>query len=669
MKTTWLSNIDHPNIRPDSPLYELTRWPPPNDQPVSTDTAGKVISRVGDDIYDFSSYAKIGCRIRFDDMRLTAVNRRRFKRVVCWWLWGPRGKITAVTVSNYATIIKPLFLLASSLNIDVRDLSAKPDCASLIAPMLGVSMFDTFLMLLNELFVGRAELGFTLLDRRTLTNLVRLMPAHELQQTAYIPPRIWLYQVTQLKACVEDYNQHREKLEDLFDYCLQAYISNYGSVEAACHPDGTHRLGPFCSDVSSPHRYIGPFAESAKQFEVDALLTRWLRPSSGKVVNEDLVGIQRLAAYFNLVQAAGMAHILNFTAMRSIEAKGLRSSCFLTEENEHFGVIYMLRADTSKTIREQGTLWITSPSVEASVRALVSIAKLRVSVAKHDPNVHISEQDLNDPLLYTPSYEPWAVIGEVVRDRGPTARQRLGYDQVLARYPSLLDKEKLSITDDDLHVARRITPTLEPKIYTVGSTWPLAFHQLRRTAAVNMTASGLVDTSSIQYQLKHLLREQSLYYGRGFSKLRLNERAREEFIRTTYEMLALQADHLSDARYVSPHGPEGKRRIIRMVEGKDSKEIVKAAKRGLVSFRKTLFGGCTKPGPCPFGGVDNVSQCAWCIDAVIDRQKKDEITSIGRNVKERIDRAPPNSPRRRSLEAQQSSILMALRLIKSKREA
>lgn len=668
MNPRWLSNIDHPLVHPKSPPYTLESWPPPASWPISINKRGEILSRAGDDIYDYSAYARLGTRVRFDDARLTEPNRRLFKLVVCWWQWGSRGRLTALSISSYATIIKPLFLIASSSDTSVFDLSKEPNAAERLAAALGRSTFDTFIMLVDELHAHREELGFEILSRPFITQLARLIPNHELQQTPYIPPRIWLYQVERLKACVDDFLLHRTRIEGLFEYCVSAYVRNYGSIERACDPMSNRRSSPFTSDTSTPHEYLGPFAEVAERFGVNKLLSNWLQPKAGRLKDERSGGIQRLASYFNLVQAAALAHILNFTGMRALEAKDLRASCFLTEEHEHFGHACLIKGDTSKTTRERGALWVTSPSVECSVEAMTAIAKLRVSVGAADPNVFLTDEDVHDPLLYTPGYEPWMFIGNVVRSEGPGARQRLCYRSVVERFPALFDKGQLTIVDEDLHIARRITPTLDPENFGVGKVWPLAFHQLRRTAAVNMTASGLVDVVALQHQLKHVNRMQSLYYGRGSSRLRLNQRAVEEFVRTTYEMLALQAERLSDSRYVSPLGTERKERILRVVNEFGAKDLKRSLKRGHVSFRSTLLGLCAKAAPCPYGGFDNISQCTRCSDALIDREKLGQIKLMQRDLRRRHAVSTPRSPRRKAIKAQQTSLVAARRLIESKED-
>lgn len=653
-------------MHPQSPAYELTKWPPPEDWPVSADKSGEVISRIRDPFFDLTPYAERALRIRFDDKRISASNTTRLKQIVCWWLWGERGALNAISVYSYAITIKPVFLLCSKHNIDVCDLKEKPHLIAELATLVAKSRADTFLMLMDELFHAREQIGFVILDQKDLLRLSKQLPEHQLQQTAYIPPRIWLYQVQRLRACLDDFLTHQTALENLFLFCLDAYVKNYGSIEKACATGVRRDFGPFNSDMSWQHEYVGSFASVADKFGVNDLLRKWLRPHDGHQVNDDVSGIQRLTAYFNLVQAAGLAYILNFTAMRSAEGASLRASCLQTEEDEQFGAVYLIQGVTTKTVRDYSATWITSPSVSSAVRAMEAISWLRAQVASFDPNVRFDREFLEDPMLRMPSYEPWGILGSMARVRGPSARHVPGYSHIIEQYAALFDESQLTITAEDLHIAREITPGLNPEVYAVGKVWPLAFHQLRRTTAVNMVASGLVDLSSLQYQLKHLVRAQALYYGRGHSRLRLNQRSKEEYIRTVYEMLARQADNLKDARYVSPLGPKAKDRILNAVDGKDAKALLKSAKSGQLSIRETLLGLCMKRGPCPYGGIDNIAHCSSCPDALFDSKKEKAIRSLKVVVDNRLHKSPDDSPRRRSLMAQKSSILVALNAIKSK---
>ncbi|MCW1936866.1 hypothetical protein OMD46_12070 [Pseudomonas sp. MDMC_285] len=106
--------------------------------------------------------------------------------------------------------------------------------------------------------------------------------------------------------------------------------------------------------------------------------------------------------------------------------------------------------------------------------------------------------------------EPWGTkltkINRTIRPSIPS------YAHVLQWFDKLFDPEQLRITPEDFALARLVTPTLTDE-FAVGKIWPLAWHQLRRTGAVNMQASGLVSDASLQFQLKHVARAMSLYYG------------------------------------------------------------------------------------------------------------------------------------------------------------
>lgn len=185
-----------------------------------------------------------------------------------------------------------------------------------------------------------------------------------------------------------------------------------------------------------------------------------------------------------------------------------------------------------------------------------------------------------------------------------------------------------------------------------------------------MQASGIVSDASLQYQLKHASRAMTLYYGRGMSRVGLNEKARNEFIQTMYEVLALEIEALRSDRFVSPHGPGRKDELLNnLISSPENKKLIAAAKAGKISYRAILLGGCMKIGPCPYGGVDNIARCAGgdgkapCINALFDRKKVPAIRELGQIIDSRLYEAPKDSPLRDSLQAQKRSVENTLKLL------
>jgi len=154
----------------------------------------------------------------------------------------------------------------------------------------------------------------------------------------------------------------------------------------------------------------------------------------------------------------------------------------------------------------------------------------------------------------------------------------------------------------------------------------------------------------------------SLYYGQGHSRLRLNEKARLEYLRTMYEILGKEISTLVSSRYISPHGEKRKAEILRLVSDKEAAELSGLARSGSISWRVILLGGCTKRGPCPYGGVDNLVHCGGgdgsppCPDVLYDRERGPQLSRLDTVINRRLSESPLNSPDRESLDAQSKAV-------------
>ena len=241
-------------------------------------------------------------------------------------------------------------------------------------------------------------------------------------------------------------------------------------------------------------------------------------------------------------------------------------------------------------------------------------------------------------------------------------------------WPKLFDGKELTITEADLEMANRMTFGLDPEKFAVGKVWPLAWHQLRRTGAVNMLASGLVTEASLQYQLKHASRAMSQYYGKNYYRLKepLNDEARAYYLREMYQSMVREFKALQSDQYVSPHGEKRKQQILSEISEKDHEQLLKAAKAGRISYRQTFLGGCANSGPpCPLGGISNISSCMGfggntpCASALLDKSKLPMIKQLKNVIAIQIFDAAPDSPLYESLQAQLESAERAIHVIES----
>lgn len=671
--------IETPLVSPQSPNFRPPRWPPPTNFPIAIDANGNVVCRYGDCRWNLWPWAGKSLTLNFGDgpqregvPPITAENANLLRQIAAWWLFGPRGVRSVGDLDHRFKLIRPLFIHCSRHGISAAQASRYPAVCDSLPSLLAPSTATGFLAQLHNLFQERDFLGFTLLDRESLRRLEAALPEHSERQTPYIPPHIWSYQNRRLRTFLDEFHEHRQPLEDCFHFCLEAYAKNAGSMALACqrgHIIKSRR--PFIGSDSTGARtgaeFHGHFSITAKRFGIDGLLERWVLPS-GQSIEDKESTIRLLSSYFSLTSYVAMAYMLNFSMMRVEEASQLRVNCLIVEHDEHFGPIYLLAGPTTKTITDDDARWVTSPSVKVAVDAAGCVATLRATVAGANPATPKVADDLRNPNLLMRSYEPWA--GSKALSMPLSVRPSiLGYTQITKAFPKLFDDGELTITEADLAIARLVTPTLDSSSYGVGKLWPLAWHQLRRTGAVNMQASGLVSDASVQYQLKHASRAMSLYYGQGYSKVRLNQAAQNDYVRTMYEVLGKEIARLFSDRFVSPHGEQRKASILKLVSAKDSKQLTNAARKGTISWRETLLGGCTKIGPCEYGGIDNVSRCgggdgsAPCVDALFDREKAPALLQLKHVIENRLIEAHSDSPYQQSLLAQRRAVENALDVI------
>jgi integrase len=668
-------------VTPSHTFFRPPSWPPPRDWVVSEDRDGKVLSRWGDPSWDLSPLAGKPMSLEFGDgppsNRSSAIdpaNADVLRLLTTWRMWGPRAIATVGTLRTKYLPLRRIVALCSVNGILATELKRYPKVLELVPSVIGSSEYTTVIVELHRIWDAREQIGFEFVNAEGIKRLVAACPDHDIKQTAYIPPRIWTYQLQQLRVCLDDFNAHRQSIEECFNFCLDAYARNFGSLHSAMtRPSGdqSHRL-PFAlgrkpnAGARTGCVYHGPFAMTAERFGIFELIERWV------LRHRQSFDIRQFSRYLTCVQSAALAYIVNYTFQRIEEAASLRADCLIWEDDPKLGRVPMICGETTKTDPDSDARWPTSPSVKLAVDAAEAVARLRMSCAAAHPEIRPTEADQANPRLFSRSFEPWASgPGEVT----PYSIGRYGpsYSLVAKLFPKLLDPEQLRITADDLKFARMVTPSLSAANgFEIGKVWPLAWHQLRRTGAVNMFASGLLSDSSIQFLLKHASRLMPLYYGRGHTRLRLSEDAGGVVIKAMYETIALNLLAAMGDRFVSPHGNERKQAIIvNLVGDKDFRSLAAAAMRGKTSFRVIRLGACTLNGPCPYGGVESIARCAGgdggkpCADVLYDREKAPDAESDLVRIKGELLTHPADSPRHSALLAECGSLENFLNVIRN----
>lgn len=663
-------------LTPFHQSYRPPRWPPPRDWVVSEDRNGRVLSRWGDPIWDISPWMGHSMILDFGDgdgarkaFSLDKANSNLLRMLTTWRMWGIKACSTANTLKGIFLAVRRVIALCSENKILASDLMRFPRVFEQLAGIIPPSEYSKTILEFHRLWDAREHIGFFVIDPEGLKRLAAATPARSIEQTAYIPPRIWTYQVERLKSCIDDFLRHRNAVEDCFNFCVEAYAKNYGSLEAAFEGIKRSRL-PFWTPKRpgkgsrSGCTYHGRFGISAERYGISDLFEHWLGIPSAQLE------VRTFSSYLSLVQYACLAYIANFTLQRVNEVASLRTDCLIWEQDEKLGRVPIICGETTKTDPDSDARWPTSPSVEAAVEAMASVAKLRMRCAKSDPIVCPSDADVSNPYLLGSSFEPWS--GNMRRPY-PIRVHVTAYRTICKRFDRLFDQEQLRITEEDLRIARMLTPNLSKENgFAVGQIWPFAWHQLRRTGAVNMFASALLSDSSLQFQMKHASRLMPLYYGRGYTKLHLNEEVEGVIVEAMYESIAQKLQAAIGDRFVSPLGPQRKENILmNLISDKDAKQLASASRRGLVHFRETRVGACAHRGTCNYGGIESISRCTGgdgkgpCADALYDRQRAAEIERDLAKIDQELAAAIAGSPRHKALLAERQGMENYLNVIRT----
>jgi len=634
--------IVDPGVDPSAPNFSPSSWPPRPDSPVTLDESKKVLSRYADPVWDITHHCQQVYRLHFRDApgnprsKVTPENGALYRLCLAWWWWGPHAVSKARELEARFRALRPIFEICSASNVTADRFHRFPKLIAIYKKRLKSSQARTAIRLLHDIFEAREEIGFFLMTREQIAELYREMPAHTKIQTPYIPPRIWQHLANRTHEVITEFLAHSDDFASL-------YWANV-EVRTGKVPTGSTRAEDYASVARSMDRWL-----------LDHRAER--RP------------VNRISAYASLVSLCCHVQIVMYSLMRVDEAWRLPRDCFITERDSVGELICSVRGDSTKTVSDPDARWIVAESTSIAISVAGKIADLRLR-AGQATGLLGTEADSSKAPLFPRSYEPWGGASgkrsaHILAVRPPTQELK----RELCRY-KILDEDELIITDEDMRISRLLNPMANPITISVGKPWSFAWHQLRRTGAVNMHSSGLVSDASIQYQLKHASVAMSRYYGRGHYLLssNLNKMAKEEYVRTMYEMLAHDFAKLREETFLSPYGNEHKTRILNLSSLQDHRTLLREAKKGAISYREHLLGGCANPSPCDKGGFESVAACGGngkpCEWLLYDKRKLPKYKQLLRDIKDRQKNAVLGEPLHEALDGQAKDVRAAINACK-----
>lgn len=620
-----------------SESYRPPCFPPPDDWVITVDTEGQPQSRYGDTYWNYSAFGYHG--FNFGKHNLSSGNLKLVKQAFLFILYSRLfpGKIKSCE-RMFTSLIK-IAKVCDQEGILISQLSQFPAIRPAIVNTLQNASYAHVLRCLHRLGLFKAQLGFVIADEQTLGYLANQVNKHEPIQHAYIPPRIWSYQINRLKECIDDFLIHEADLRRVFSDIAKAYEYNTHLPS----PGTTSRISPF-REVKGYQRQIvfaDTFEKMIQERGLLDLFTKWLG---------DVGHIGSLTTYLTLVRNVALFYLLNFSLQRKGEISSLRCDCFQSEKDPKLGTIGLITGETTKTDPDSDARWVVPIEVKDAVTAASVIARWRMGFRPKNT----AEDVIENPYLLTPAWEPWNQ-GRKRSKNDVRSKNALDYGIFQDQFPDFFDQDEITVTETDWKIALSLTPMLDKhKNFGVRKPWQFGSHQLRRTTCINMFSSGLVSETSIQWSMKHLNRNMTLYYGRNYSKMRLNSEAETAVILERYRAIHRQlCDVARDTvDFVRPHKKEMiPSNIIRLVDAGEEKKLIALIKKGAVGCRQTLLGYCTKNGACEYGGIESVAKCAGadgkgiCADAIFARENEAKLIQLREKHQSSLENDDKHSPK------------------------
>ncbi|CAN7302880.1 hypothetical protein [Rhizobacter sp. LjRoot28] len=348
-------------------------------------------------------------------------------------------------------------------------------------------------------------------------------------------------------------------------------------------------------------------------------------------------------------QATLMLVVAAYTGMRIGEVSVLPLEGALIEF-EHVGAThYEVRGPTYKLNKgvKRWTTWVTSDQGARAVRLGQRIA--RVIAKQHGKPSKAGQQTLLFPSTQNP-----------FRSMTPTIRRR-SLLRLRERICPLIEQSDIDELDR-LELARGWSRDN----ILVGKSWPLAFHQLRRSLAVYAHRSGMVGLPALKAQLQHITQEMTSYYADGFSRAVNLVFDSNHF---SHEWNAAKAESsyfayafgvlFSDETLLG----QGARRMADTLESRSRQDTLRLFQQNKLAYRETPLGGCSSTEACTTHPLEPIPyDCLErnCVNQVVFGSRLDGVITFQRGAVATLERDEAGSVEHR-LEVRNLEVLLRAR--------
>lgn len=414
-------------------------------------------------------------------------------------------------------------------------------------------------------------------------------------QTLVIPTAIYVGLLLEYKRKITDYMAHRGQLQEL------AQLTSWNH-----HPGKT-------------------LSEDQKE-TFKATLARCDLNDYAEANN--ITDKKDLLGHFGVVNYCSAMLIYAFTGMRRSELYSLRLSALRKDIKAGVVISRSLYGFTTKLHKRRNYVsWYSSADVEMPFAAASHVCKTILTCNEITPD----DQYVFISTAYFP-FSNTVLDPATINSEDPVAGN---YEP--SRFQWRLNTPTISAAD--IKELKSVDPLRIWDVSTeisIGSTWPLSIHQLRRSTAIYAIRSGIVTLPALKFMLKHISIVMTKYYSRGSiyapdilkafsgkkdSMVALFQESERHVATWQYTNEVI----MSEEALYGAHGVwaqiHGKKALLKLNYAERFDETLKRVNKGQLSYRATPLGGCTSNSICTKRITVDLLGCDGCASSVVIKPK------------------------------------------------
>ena len=574
-----------------------------NDFVISRDISGNIISKFGDNKWNFEPYISNPSQYPICDFEKSVYKNyiddaKKLLLLLMIYGHGRDGSHYSVsTITGYfVSAIIPISKFAKKLNVSFYQIFEETnytlqyineECTN----RTKISTILSLLFFLNSHSNDKTKINYKQ-DSNVIfqANKLRTFFLNQTKQTEIIPIRIFSESLSQRWKQIEEVEQYLNNLNRFFKQYIKSQFFAIGET-----------------NVIRNKSAIG-FESAVKKFQLEELFKKY-----------NIKNRQTFLAFITKLQGTCNHLIHAYTGMRRGEVLNLKSNC-IEKIDTSSGTCYLIGISSKLSGRNEDAKWVTSKEIIRVINILNSFNNI---VAKQF-NANLTELPLFLSFI--------SILGKTPKIE---VKKKFSKNEELS-----LNYSKLTITQSDKEEIDKLNFNSNIDSIDIGDTWSFKTHQYRRSLAVHSINSGFVSLGTLQIQLKHLFREMTLYYANGASFARKLFDVPKEHIANDFEILKPEIDALTYihevlfsnenlfgiyGKFVEQNFKSNNKENLANFILKNKDKTIKQFKNGDISYKETALGGCIATEACDSRLTRSVTACLECHGAVLKKSKIDNV--------------------------------------------